>query len=350
MDILSHFKILFLCFLLFLTSSCAKIGYLYEQGIGQAKLILDAKNNEVLLGDSKIPKDVKDKIREIEKYKKYFYEYWHLPETEIYSKTNLLDRDAVTYLVIASEKRKIKPLKNCFFIAGCFPYLGFFELKSAKKHVKTLNEKGYDTYLRRVLAYSTLGNLDDPILSTFFKYSKYDLAETIFHELFHTIFFIKGEVDLNENLANYFGKEMLKTYFSKESEEVKKHLSSEGKYKILKAEIVKNAKELQEILKGDAWEKQKEEFVSTTFLERIKAKCEQIELDNCWPLKIKWNNAVFSAFLTYEKNQGDIENLASKFNNIREFFHYIESEFEKYEDESKGFEDFESYLFRNRDV
>ena len=326
--------------------SCAKIGYLYEQGKAQARLIIDARDNEKVLSDPKVSKKFKEKIRKIEIYKKFFYEYWHLPSTEIYSETNILDRDAVTYLVIASEKRKIKPLSNCFFFAGCFPYLGFFELKSAKKHVKTLNEKGYDTYLRKVLAYSTLGNLDDPILSTFFRYSKYDLAETIFHELFHTILFIKGEVDLNENLANYFGKEMLKEFFKDEKEKLEVHFKDLELSHEIKQEIVESAKELKDILKEKDWEKRKKTYLEVTFPIKIKKKCDKLALKSCWPLKIKWNNATFSAFMTYEKSQDKISILASKFDqDLRKFFLHIENEYKNF-DEKDIEGPFEDYLLR----
>ncbi len=326
-------------------SSCAKLSYLYEQGVGQAQIILEARDNEEVLNDSNIPDDFKKKIRNISEYKKYFYEYWHLPSTDIYDETNILNRDAVTYLVIASKKREIKPLKNCFFIVGCFPYLGFFKLKSAKRHVKELSEKGYDTYLRKVLAYSTLGNLDDPILSTFFKYSKYDLAETIFHELFHTIFFVKGEVDLNENLANYVGKEMLELYFKDESLKIAKHNTREKKYKALKQEIVTHAKTLKKILESENWMKKKNEFLTKTFPASIQEKCDELELQSCWPLKIEWNNAVFSAFMTYEKSQNDIEKLASKFKDLRSFLLFINTKHEEYQKSKNEEISFEEYLF-----
>ncbi|MAE57957.1 MAG: hypothetical protein CME69_03695 [Halobacteriovorax sp.] len=340
MDILKF--LLSIAFILIL-SSCAKIGYLYEQGIGQAKLIIDARDNQEVLKDQSVSDEMKDKIKKIQTYKKFFYQYWHLPETEIYNETNILDRDAVTYLVIASTRREIKPLSNCFFLAGCFPYLGFFELKSAKKHVKTLNEKGYDTYLRSVLAYSTLGNLDDPILSTFFKYSKYDLAETIFHELFHTILFIKGEVDLNENLANYFGKEMLKKFFKEESEKLEAHFKRLELNHEIKQEIVDSAQELKEILKESNWKAQKKHFLEVTFPQKMKNKCEKLGLKKCWPLSLTWNNATFSAFMTYEKSQDKISALAGKFNgDLRAFFLFIQSEYDKYveEDIEVSFEDY----------
>ncbi len=336
-------RTLSLLILLILFNSCAKIGYLYEQGIGQFRLLYDARENEKVLADSSIPEKTKEKIKEVIKYKKFFYEYWYLDSTDIYSRTNILDRDAVTYLVIASKKNELKAKKNCFPIVGCFPYLGFFKKDSAKEHVKKLQAKDFDTYMRKVPAYSTLGKFDDPILSTFLKYQEFDLAETVFHELFHTIFFIDDEVDLNENLANYFGKMMLYEYFKDRKEDLDKHFAALEKGKVLREEIVRSAKELRTILKADDWKNRKEEFTMSVFPKRIQALCDNHRFKNCWPLRLTWNNATFVAFMTYEKSQNRIEELAKKHGyNLRQFFTYIQS---KYQDFKKSdAESFEKYL------
>ena len=71
---------------------------------------------------------------------------------------------------------------------------------------KKQEEKDFVTYRRPVTAYSSLGNFDDPILSTFFLFSEKGLIELVFHELYHTLFFVKNQVDLNENLATYFSQ------------------------------------------------------------------------------------------------------------------------------------------------
>ena len=69
-------------------------------------------------------------------------------------------------------------------------------------------------------AYSTLGYFNDHILSSFFYYNEHQLAEMIFHELFHTIFFVKNEVDLNENLAQYFAQQLTMEFFKDKSQKL----------------------------------------------------------------------------------------------------------------------------------
>ena len=58
------------------------------------------------------------------------------------------------------------------------------------------------------------GKYNDRIISSFFRYDERRLANLIFHELFHAVFFIKDEVKANENLASFFARELAKEYFS----------------------------------------------------------------------------------------------------------------------------------------
>src|SRR5690606_28211743 len=85
------------------------------------------------------------------------------------------------------------------------------------------------------------------ILSSFFYYDDLDLAELIFHELFHTIFFIKDDVDLNENLANYFGKELVRLYF-KDDPRLKSYELSADQGNLVANKIVELIKPLDEKL------------------------------------------------------------------------------------------------------
>lgn len=327
--------------------SCAKISYLAEQGIGQVDILWSARDNKDVLLDPKVKPEYKEKIKKIETYKKYFYNYWHKEPTEIYSQTTLLKTRAVTYLVIASRPNEVKPRKECFAFYGCFPYLGFFKESSAREFARELEESGYETYVRDVLAYSTLGNFDDPILSSFFEYGRYSLTETIFHELFHTIFFVKNEVDLNENLANYFGKQMLIEYYKNDPklDEYLKNLKLNSK---LKASITEHAKKLKEILRNNEdWQAKKDLYLNETMPRELEELCLELNAKKCWPKKMKWNSASLAAFMTYEKSQSYIEDYAQKFQgDLRKLLADIEAKYQKFEDIDTELS-FEEYLFKN---
>ncbi len=329
MDVLKRFLLLFP---IVTCISCAKISYLTQQGLGQINILWSARDNEEVLKDPNVSDKFKDKIKQVETYKKYFYEYWNREPSDIYSKTTLLKSRAVTYLVIASKPNEIKPRKECFTFYGCFPYLGFFKEESAKEFAMDLEKQGYETYTRDVLAYSTLGNLDDPILSSFFEYGKYSLTETVFHELFHTIFFAKDEVDFNENLANYFAKQMLIEYYTKDKD-LKRYFENLKVNNTLKQAVTKHANQLKEILKEEDWQKKKNVYLTKTMPEQLAQLCHKLKVEYCWPSKMQWNNASLAAFMTYEKDQSKINDYAKKFDgDLKKLFANINAKYEEYQD------------------
>lgn len=348
MDLL---KIILVSFLFF---SCAKLDYLYEQSVGQISLMTKAKANEDVVKNVRIPRTEREKIKKIEELKKYFYRYWGKKETAIYSKTSMLKSKAVTYLVIASPFNEIKAEKTCFPLMGCFPYLGFFNVLSAQEFAKEKENEGLVTFVRPVYAYSTLGYFTDSILSSFFHYNDYELAELIFHELFHTIFFAKNEVDLNENLANYFSKEMLEDYFKSTNQEdyLKISLKEDHEEKELSLLVLELVDELDKLYKkSPPNNKEEAQVVLNNFLEKrfrveILKKCQSLNIEpkKCHPLDRKWNNARFAAFLTYEKNSDDIEKLHKRLAlDLKRYFHYIEKKYSDYKDTDTE-KDFATYL------
>ncbi len=344
-------KILFLFPILFLVSSC-QLGYLTEQGIGQVRLQMSGKKNEEILNNPKISPSIKRKILLIEEYKKFFYYYFDQKATSIYTKTTILNNKAVSYLVIASPHTEIKAHEFKFPIMGSFPYIGFFNLDSAKSFAKDLQEdENLVTWIRPVYAYSTLGYLEDRILSSFFHYDEVELAELVFHELFHTIFFIKDEVDLNENLANLYGKELLQEYFQ-DRPELKKYLADQEK----KTKIDKRVVELINILQTEfnklggfitasTADELTSRFVDEVFKPDLRNMCKKLELDpdEC-ELKGEWNQASFAAFMTYEEEQDFLSDLKKeKMLNLKDFLSWLKVEFKAFEDQKK-IDSFTDYL------
>lgn len=337
---------------MFFLSSCTMVGYLTEQGIEQAKLQYNGRKNDEVLEDPKVDEDVKRKILLIGEYKKYFYHYFARPTTSIYSKTTMLENKAVTYLVIASPHTKIEAHEFNFPFMGNFPYIGFFKKDSAKSFAEKLHKKeNLVTYIRPVYAYSSLGYFEDRILSSFFHYDDVELAELIFHELFHTVFFIKDEVDLNENLANLFGKALLQEFF-RGRPELTRFLETERKKNLLSARVVELIAILQtEFAKlgGFITDEKSDEltkrFVSEVFLPEINQYCQTLALppEDC-EIKEEWNQASFAAFLTYEEEQDFLQELQKeKALDLKGFLVWLEQEYKAFGKQKKA-ESFTEYL------
>ena len=62
----------FLLAMISLFSSCTNLGYLMQQGVGQIQLQMGGQKNEDVLKDPDISVEKKEKIRQIQKYKKFF--------------------------------------------------------------------------------------------------------------------------------------------------------------------------------------------------------------------------------------------------------------------------------------
>jgi predicted aminopeptidase len=114
---------------------------------------------------------------------------------------------------MAVPKTNLSPYTWWFLFVGQVPYKAFFTEKDARLKADQFQAQGYDTYIRSVQAFSTLGWFDDPLLAHLLKYDKVTLAEVLFHELFHNTLFLKGEVDFNESLANFVGNRATIIFF-----------------------------------------------------------------------------------------------------------------------------------------
>lgn len=339
---------------LFLSSGCARVGlgYFTEQGIEQVKLQWRGIDNEKMIDNPDVSEEVKHKIMLVGEYKKFFYHHFQEKQTDIYNKTTMLENKAVTYLVIATPHNKIEPFEFKFPFVGHFPYIGFFNRESAKKFAKELEEEeNLVTWIRPVYAYSTLGFLDDRILSSFFHYDDVELAELVFHELFHTIFFIKDEVDLNENMANLYGKELLHDYF-KDRPELEKYLETERKIEKRNARIVELISLLQEefaklggFLTADKADRLTQRFITEVFRPEIQSYCQKLQLDpeDC-KVKEEWNQAAFAAFMTYEEEQDFLADLKMQLKlDLRGFLDWLRKEHKVYKKEAK-LDSFTDYL------
>lgn len=347
---------LFILLALLLIQGCSTPSYLAKQGWGQLKIQWSGIPNEKVLADPKVSDEIKFKIRLVEDAKKFFEHYFTHKGGGIYSKTTFLESRAVTWLVIASRPDRIEAHEHTFPFMGSFPYLGFFAKDDAKDFAEDLEDDGLVTWTRPVLAYSTLGYLEDRILSSFFEFDEVELVELVFHEMFHTLFFIKDNVDLNENLASYFADAMLEEYYL-DNPTLKLYRRNQMGRKVLEKQLVRMALELRSEfekmrpnLSAERANEHTKRFVREILLPVVRETCvEQGWIDDDCPDKAeKWNQARFAALLTYEEEQDFLTGLAnSKGLSLRAFLGQLKA---WYADWKKGDQkdDFTTYLRRQK--
>lgn len=129
-----------------------------------------------------------------------------LPDNGSYTSYVALDRPYAVYNVFAAPELSLEPYRWCYPLIGCAAYRGYFARADAEREADRLRSQGYDVFVAGVVAYSTLGWFDDPLLSTFIDWPEGLLAELMFHELAHQRVFLAGDTEFNESFASTVGR------------------------------------------------------------------------------------------------------------------------------------------------
>ncbi|GHB58747.1 aminopeptidase [Persicitalea jodogahamensis] len=182
-----------------------ELQYGWMQASGQISILMKVADVEDVLESPTMPDSLKDRIRLIEEIKQYGVDSLGLNPSDNY--TTFYDQHGkpILWVITAAPRYKLEAREWKFPIIGAFPYKGFFDEDKAKVEESTLVKAGYDTDINQVSAWSTLGYLKDPILSSMLYRSEGSLANLILHELTHGTLFVKGNLELNENLASFVG-------------------------------------------------------------------------------------------------------------------------------------------------
>ena len=83
------------------------------------------------------------------------------------------------------------------------PYRGYFARENAERFAEARRRRGDDVDVAPVLAYSTLGWFDDPLLDTMLRYDDTALVATLFHEMAHERLYVAGDAAFNESYAAF---------------------------------------------------------------------------------------------------------------------------------------------------
>lgn len=216
MNCKKHLTFLILPLVLLLFSGC-QIGYLFHVSYNHLALLNSKVPINEALQSPSFSEEEKRKIHLSQEARVFAFEKLGLNPSKNYTQFVDLKRPYVTYAVMASQKWKLEPYRWNFPFIGKAPYKGYYDEAMAKSEAEEMKKENYDVFVRGISAFSTLGKLTDPLLSSMLKYSDHDLVNTIIHELVHTTLFIKDNIDFNERLAVFIAnKGTEQFYFEKE--------------------------------------------------------------------------------------------------------------------------------------
>lgn len=182
-------------------SGCGHLGY-YAQAIrGHAQVMQAARPLEALLADPDTAPALRERLDRAAAIRDFASRHLALPDHGSYRSYADLGRPYVVWNVFAAPELAAELRTWCFPVAGCVNYRAYYQREDAEHAAAALREDGYETYVAGVVAYSTLGYFDDPLLNTFTDAGEERTARVIFHELAHQVVYLRGETTFNESFA-----------------------------------------------------------------------------------------------------------------------------------------------------
>ena len=199
---------------LLLQTGCLTLHVALQSAEGELELLAARRPISEVIRSPRTPPRVRALLGQIGKVKR-FGEDQGLTATGNYQDYVRLRRPAVVYVVSACEPLRFQPKTWSFPVAGDFPYLGWFDLASARDYARDLEGDGWDVDLRGAAAYSTLGWFDDPVLSTMIAPGAEalgDLVNVVLHESVHATLHLDGQAPFNESLASFVADRLTERY------------------------------------------------------------------------------------------------------------------------------------------
>lgn len=296
------------------------VSYGWMQARGQIRILWNTKPVDEVLADPAYPDSLKQKIELIREIKRFAIDSLGLDKSGSYESFYDQHGKPILWIITAAEPYQLVARQWHFPILGTFSYKGFFEKDRADSTVSDLKREGFDTRTGEVSAWSTLGFLNDPILSSFLDRPVGSLAELIIHELTHGTLFIKNSLEYNENLADFVGEygalRFLAQKYGKDSSPYRNYLATKAFYERYDDHILRGTHSLDSLyhtfkpstpipVKDSLkWDMIRQIVVSSDTItdERSDQTTRSIKKRRLEKLNLP-NNAYFIGYLTYRKQQ-----------------------------------------------
>ena len=193
-------------------SGCSTLGY-YGQAVKGHWLVMRARVPiQDVIEDTATDERTRSALIRAQSARAFASELLMLPDNDSYTSYVDLQREAVTWNVIATQPLSIEPERWCFPVAGCLSYRGYFHQADAAEYAEELRLQGLDVALTEAGAYSSLGWFDDPLLSTMISRGEPLLAGVLFHELAHQQLYVKDDSAFNESFASFVERQGLEDW------------------------------------------------------------------------------------------------------------------------------------------
>lgn len=319
------------------------IWYGIQQGMGQMNVLWNTKTPKEFLVESKYSDSLKKhyeyKLKLIKEIKDFAIDSLGLRQTGSYEHVFDQEGKPILWAITACEPYELKAKYWSYGFLGKMPYKGYFDSTKIYNLEKKLSKEGYDTGVFTPAAWSTLGWFNEPILSSMLNWSEGFLASVIIHELTHSTVWIKGNIDFNENMADFVGDKgalmFLAKRFGKDSPEYKGYQQDKIDNDKYYRHMLEGAKQLEKFygklkkLNKTLMKKQKH-----LFIRKIVKNLDTVSFydkkyfSQAFTKKLP-NNTHFMQYRRYQSKQNEFaEECKTKFgNDLRKYLVYLKKKY-----------------------
>jgi predicted aminopeptidase len=195
-----------------LVATCSPM-YVLRAGVEEAKILSRRRPIARVIEDPATNPVVRAKLELVLQARTFAERDLGLAAGESYTTYSWVESDTLLLVVSGARRDRFEAYTWWFPIVGRVPYKGFFDFDQALREAASLEERGFDSYVRPAAAFSTLGWFNDPLLNTLLRHGDVDLVSTVIHEILHNTIFLPGQVAFNESYANFVGDRGAIEYF-----------------------------------------------------------------------------------------------------------------------------------------
>lgn len=320
------------------------VAYGISQARGQLKIISESRDIRDVLQDPAVPDSLKQKIILVQEIREFAIDSLGLNDSDSY--TTLYDQKGkpVLWVITACEPFSLKDKTWDFPILGSFSYKGFFDHSKAIAEKEILSAEGYDTGIRTVSAWSTLGFLNDPIMSELLFRDIGSVANTVIHELTHGTVFVKDNLKFNENLASFIGDKgalmFLEYNYGIDSPEYNYYTTYMSDKKLFTKHMLRGVQRLDSLYSTFSANLPEDQKVAKkeAIIRDIIHDADTVHFKNQYYLKVVENlqqnkdlpnNTFFKSYVRYQSEVEEFEKMYEKkfLSNLKNFLVYLRREY-----------------------
>ncbi len=176
--------------------------YVLRAGWTEAGILIRRIPIETAIEDTTRSKEQRDALRCVSTARAYALRR-NLDCAGSFESYSPLDKEALSWVVAGAKPFELTAKQWWFPIVGNVPYQGYFEKSDAIDAAEELKHEGYQTIVRPVTAFSTLGWFKDPALTPLLNRPPIEIVNTVIHECVHSTIWVPNNVPFNESVAHF---------------------------------------------------------------------------------------------------------------------------------------------------